>query len=350
MSSQIEVCFLDIEALITFQLEDNIQNHFQIVQKFIEAIKLIGEIEDENQHGLNSYKYHTTYYGYLRAIGDTENATNQERLAKRYEKYTNARTEETQHLNAVASNDINQDDNLNEISEDILINKIRRILENESFEINVVDKLISEIQRIFEKLIGITKTFEGYLEAINCEIYMNKLADSIINEKLIILKTNNDSEEHENSSKIKNVSTELINHLRCLKLFAHETAYSKRIEFISFISNFRDKMDQMEILSKNVTNTKEEINKRVRILSKCFHPDRTKNQDCPFVLQEIYKNQGDELLKLILDSKEHLLNKLKKNLELENHENHGNELWKITIDYHNASKGQWNKLKVLKKR
>ncbi|CAG8467005.1 2045_t:CDS:2, partial [Gigaspora rosea] len=196
-----------------------------------------------------------------------------------------------------------------------------------------------------QKRYELFETFEGYLEAINCEIYMNKLADSIINEKLIILKTNNDSEEHENSSKIKNVSTELINHLRCLKLFAHETAYSKRIEFISFISNFRDKMDQMEILSKNVTNTKEEINKRVRILSKCFHPDRTKNQDCPFVLQEIYKNQGDELLKLILDSKEHLLNKLKKNLELENHENHGNELWKITIDYHNASKGQWNKLK-----
>ncbi|CAG8797809.1 1431_t:CDS:1, partial [Gigaspora rosea] len=196
---------------------------------------------------------------------------------------------------------------------------------------------------------GITKTFEGYLEAIHCEIYMNKLADSIINEKLIILKANSDSEEHEKSSKNKNISTELINHLRCLKLFAHEAAYSKRIEFISFISDFRDKKDQMEILFKNVINTEEEINRRFRILSKCFHPDRTKNLDSPFVLQEISKSQDDELFKLILGFKEHLLNKLKKDLELENHENNGDKLWKIAIDFHNASKGQWNKLKILKK-
>ncbi|CAG8505931.1 11268_t:CDS:2 [Gigaspora rosea] len=119
---------------------------------------------------------------------------------------------------------------------------------------------------------------------------MNKSADSLINEKLIILNANSNSEEHENSSEIENVSTD-----------------------------------------------------------KYFHPDRTQNQNSPFVLQEIYKSQGDELFKLILGLKEHLLNKLEKVLELEDHEKYGNELWKITIDYHNASQGQWNKLKVLKK-
>ncbi|KAF0427120.1 hypothetical protein F8M41_006107 [Gigaspora margarita] len=276
--------------------------------------------QDENQHGLYSYKYHTTYYSYLRAIGDTENANKQERLAKRCEKFTNTRTEGTQfilYVNCVTSNDINQDNtNLKEILKEL--NKIRPILENELVEINVVDKLISEMQLNFEKLNRITKTFEA----------------------------NNDSEEHENSSEIKNVSTELINHMRCLKLFAHETAYSKRIEFISCIS---DAPNKMEILFNNIVNTEEEINRRSRILSKWFHPDRTKNKDCLFVLQEIYKTQGDELFKLILGFKEHLLNKLKKSLELEDYENHGNELWKITIDYHNASKGQWNKLKLLKK-
>ncbi|CAG8647337.1 12471_t:CDS:2, partial [Gigaspora rosea] len=150
----------------------------------------------------------------------------------------------------------------------------------------------------------------------------------------------------EKSTKIKTVSTELIDHLRCLKLFVHEAAYSKRIEFISFIS---DSPNKVEILFKNVVNTEERINRHVRILSKCFHEDRTKNQNSPFVLQEIYKSQGDELYKLILGFKEHLLNKLKITLKIEDYEKHGNELWKITIDYHNASKGQWNKLKILKK-
>ncbi|RIB05699.1 hypothetical protein C2G38_2218946 [Gigaspora rosea] len=259
----------------------NIQNHSEIVQKFGEAIILISEIEDENQHGLYSYKYHTTYYSYLSTIG------------KQFVLYAND----------VTTDDINQDDKLKEILE--TLNKIRPILENELVEINVVNKLISDIQRIFKKLIEITKTVEGYLEATNCEIYMNRIVDSLIIEKLIILKVNSDSEEHEKPSEIKNVSTELvekstkiktvstelIDHLRCLKLFVHEAAYSKRIEFISFIS---DSPNKMEILFKNVVNTEERINRH-------------------------------------------------------DYEKNGNELWKITIDYHNASKGKWNKLKILKK-
>ncbi|RIB03842.1 hypothetical protein C2G38_738461 [Gigaspora rosea] len=194
MNSQIDVCFSNIEALIRFQFEDNIQNHFEVDQKFKEVIS---EIEDENQHGLYSYKYHTTYYSYLRAIGDTENANKQERLAKRYERYANTRAEGTQfvlYANDAAIDDINQDDKLKEILE--TLDKIRPILEDELVEINVVNKLISDIKRIFERLNGITKTFEGYIEAINCEIYMNKLVDSLITEKLIILKANSSSEEH----------------------------------------------------------------------------------------------------------------------------------------------------------
>ncbi|CAG8799929.1 17417_t:CDS:1, partial [Cetraspora pellucida] len=60
-----------------------------------------------------------------------------------------------------------------------------------------------------------------------------------------------------------------------------------------------------------------------------------------------------ELFKLISEFKEHLLDNLNQSSEPEDKiddcEKYGHDLWKLTIDYHNASKGEWSKLKVLKK-
>ncbi|CAG8611851.1 8073_t:CDS:1, partial [Racocetra fulgida] len=351
MVAQIDAYFLDIDTLIKSHFKDNIQNRFEVEQKFKETLLSIIEIEadDEKQHGIYRYKYHTTYHSYLNAIGDMKGANKQEKLARGYEKYMFTRTEKPQpmlYADVAVSNDVNQDCNLEQkILEEL--DQIRPILKDELVEIKVVDTLISQIQQIFENLSIETKTFEGYLEAINCEIYMHRLADSLINEKLIILKANKNHDQglDNKSSKIKNVSTELIDHLKCLKLFAHDAAYSKRIKFISFLS---DSSNKVEILFKNIINTEEEINRRSRVLSSCFHPDKTRNAKSPYVLQEIYKSQGDEIFKLVQEFKEHLLSKLIKTLELADYEKYGNELWKIAIDYHNASKGQWNKLKVLK--
>ncbi|CAG8554265.1 5477_t:CDS:2, partial [Dentiscutata heterogama] len=72
----------------------------------------------------------------------------------------------------------------------------------------------------------------------------------------------------------------------------------------------------------------EEINKYARVLGSYFHPDRTKNLSSPFGLQGIYKSQLED--------------------DVNDYEKCKNDLWKIAIDYHNASKGQWSKLKVLK--
>ncbi|CAG8687674.1 14856_t:CDS:2, partial [Racocetra persica] len=257
---------------------------------------------------------------------------------RRYERYTSTRTEETP--NAISQN-------CKEILEEI--NQIHLILLlDELIKINLVNKLISAIQEIFERFSRVTRTFEGYLETINCEIYIHRLADSLINKKSIVLKTNSNNERglDNESLKIKNVSTELIDHLRCLEVFAHDAAYSKRKEFISFLSISSNKI---ELLFENSINTEKEINRRARVLSSCFHPDRTTNPKSPYVLREIHKSQGDELFNLIFGFRECLLNKLKKILELEGYEKYGNKLWQITIDYYNASKGHWNKLKVLKK-
>ncbi|RIB03840.1 hypothetical protein C2G38_2149316 [Gigaspora rosea] len=255
MSSQIDTCFSNLEALIRFQLEDNIQNHFEVDQKFKELIILICEIEDENQHGLYSYKYHTTYYSYLRAIGDTENANKQERLAKRCEKYTNTRTEGTQlvlYANCVVSNDINQDDNLKEILEEL--NQIRLILENELVEINVVDKLISDIQRTFEKLSRINKTFEvnggskekekneeGMSSDLNTEIKL----ENDFNNAMALIRTNTGNQgislfDREN---IRNtINKNLINTTTNLfiSLIHHQTSYEDDLRTKKDVNSYRN--------------------------------------------------------------------------------------------------------------
>ncbi|CAG8745728.1 13314_t:CDS:1, partial [Racocetra fulgida] len=328
-----------------------IQNQSDIEQKFKETFTLINELEADNnyQHNSYKYKYHTTYHNYLSVVGDEEGANKHEKIAKKYEKFVNAHTEEMKpvlYATDVESSADNQDSNLeNKILKEL--DQIRPILKDELTESDVVETLISEIKRVFEKLSKVPKTFEGYREAIDCEIYMNRIVEGLVHEKLIVLKGNSNSEKkHDNkSSKIKNVSIELIGHLRCLEAFAHDAAYSKRIEIVSYLS---DSSNKLEILFRNVINTEEEINKRARILSSWFHPDKTKNPTSPYMLRDKHKSQGDELFKLILGFKEHLLNKLKKTLELDNYVQYGRELWITTLDYNNASKGQWDKLKELK--
>ncbi|CAG8471740.1 6948_t:CDS:2 [Racocetra fulgida] len=446
MASPIDDIFLEIETLIELQLQDNIQNHSEVEQKFKDVFILINDIEvdDESQHGLYRYKYHTKYNSYLKTIGNMESANKQEKLAKKFEKYSNTysekmpfkilledvivnqdcnrkdekveevnkllKNENVEEINKLLKNEkveevneqlkneevdeplknekveeINKplknekveevnkplkNEKVEEVNEplknekveevnkplknekveevnqplknkkveevnkqlknekveevnkllkkfDELLKSTSKILVDELTETDLANKFIAEIEQIFEKLNRVITTFEGYGETIKYENYLCKLADNLINEKLIILEASETSDNsigvgklNHKPSKVKNISTELIDCLRSLKLLARE----------------------------------EEINKRARVFGSYFHPDRTKNPCCPLGLQGVYKSQGDELFKLIFGFKEHLLNKLKNS----DYEKYGNDLWKITMDYHNASKGQWSKLRVLK--
>src|SRR3954469_12598674 len=79
--------FSEIEDLIKLQLQDEIQ--LNINQKFKEVKELIDELEvdNEEQYKFFKYKYHAEYTSYLKAVGDVINASNQEKLAKRYENF-----------------------------------------------------------------------------------------------------------------------------------------------------------------------------------------------------------------------------------------------------------------------
>src|SRR6266487_1814984 len=84
LDEQISHCFSVIEGLIKLQLQDEIQ--LDINQKFKEVKELIDELEvnDEEQYKFFRYKYHTEYTNYLKAVGDVDNASQQEKLAKKY--------------------------------------------------------------------------------------------------------------------------------------------------------------------------------------------------------------------------------------------------------------------------
>lgn len=88
--SQIEIFFLEIENLVKHQ-DNKTLNQFNIEQKFNEVKEqLINCLEDDNEYGIFSHKYHTsdtTYANYLRINGKIDRADKQENLAKKFEKF-----------------------------------------------------------------------------------------------------------------------------------------------------------------------------------------------------------------------------------------------------------------------
>ncbi|POG70668.1 hypothetical protein GLOIN_2v1795060 [Rhizophagus irregularis DAOM 181602=DAOM 197198] len=141
---------------------------------------------------------------------------------------------------------------------------------------------------------------------------------------------------------------QLTSSLNILKSLASKSAYSNRLAFIYHTLNSQNKK---EILFGNTIFTEEEINKRFRDIALYFHSDKTNRPNTATWLQEKHQSLGAELLNSALEFKKNLLNDLIVILQNKGymtfHENKAYKLWKITIDYHNAAKGQWKKLKLL---
>ncbi|CAG8670970.1 13809_t:CDS:2 [Funneliformis caledonium] len=182
------------------------------------------------------------------------------------------------------------------------------------------DEVIKDIRKSFKELIELPKIFENYQNIVNYDISLRKVVDRLIDERLI----------------------------NKLKLLANQIAYLKRIEMIRDVLNSPNKED---ILFNNALS-EEEINKRYRNLVLNFHPDKTNRTNSPCSLQGEHKKLGAELFGYIIEIKEGLLTNYKKILSNEGwmfHKKNADQLWKITIDYRNAAKGQLDKLKTLKK-
>ncbi|CAG8586071.1 3140_t:CDS:1 [Funneliformis caledonium] len=210
--------------------------------------------------------------------------------------------------------------------------------------LDVIDvKVVKDIQNSFKVFNEIQPaTFESYQEIVNYEINFRNVANNLINEGLIRF-------QESRNSKIKDDNRQYFSSLNSLKLLASKMAYSKRIDFIRDVLNSSHKK---EMLFGNIMFTEEEINKRYRKLALYFHPDKTGQPNTPYSLQGEHKKLGDRLFRFGLNFKESFLDELKNTLKNEGwalHEKFANHLWKITIDYRNAAKGQLNNLKLLNK-
>jgi patatin-like phospholipase/acyl hydrolase len=357
---QIENFFLEIENLIKLNLQDETLNQSEVEQKFKEGKELIDKLEedDEERHGLFRYKYHTTYANYLKTNGEVEKANKQEKLAKKFENFSENpegmdtyRTESRLFVEATLEN-INQASNQEEENKENFQETVEEELKNlqGTLEGNVIDT----IRDTFKLFDDVPKSFEDYKNIVKYETILRRIADSPINESLIDLEksqTSNTSNENQKSTIInKENKQQMISSLEKLKSLANEAAYSKRVSFINCTLNSSNKR---EILFGNTLFTEEEINKRFRDLALYFHSDKTDRPNTPTWLQEKHKNLGDELFSFALKFKETLLNDLEEISQNEGyltfHEKKANNLWKIAIDYRNAAKGQWDKLKVLSK-
>ncbi|CAB4428228.1 unnamed protein product [Rhizophagus irregularis] len=146
------------------------------------------------------------------------------------------------------------------------------------------------------------KTFEDYKDIVSNETFLHKMVNNPINESLIDLDepqtsdTNKRSEDQ--TSRIKE-NKKLISSLNILKSLAIKAAYSKRLTFIYHALNSPNKKEILFKFKENLLND----------------------------LKEILQNEG----------------------YLTFHEKNANKLWKIAIDYRNAVKEQWSKLRLLRK-
>ncbi|RIA98080.1 hypothetical protein C1645_186170 [Glomus cerebriforme] len=351
---QIENCFLEIENLIKLRLQDKTLNQTEIEKKFKKGKQLIDSLEEEDddeQHGIFRYKYHTTYANYLRISGEADKASKQEKLAKKFEIffkkqriYSTYKTNSRLFMDSTLG-DINQASN-SEFQEAVAegLKGIQSILE---------DSVIKSIRQTFEQFDKIPKTFENYKEIVTHETILHKIADNTIHESLIDEQdqTSNINKQSEDQiSKIKENRQQLIFSLNLLKSLASSAAYAKRLAFMFHVLNSPNKK---EILFSNITFTEEEINKRFKDLALHFHSDKTNRPNTPTWLQEKHKNLGVELFNFALEFKEILLDDLEEVSRNEGyvifHEKKANDLWKNAIDYRNAAKGQWDKLKILEK-
>ncbi|CAG8482578.1 12346_t:CDS:1 [Acaulospora morrowiae] len=341
--SKINDFFLELEFLIGGQPNDS-----EVDKKFREGKELIDELEgiNEKQHGLFRYKYHTRYADYIKKRGDVENASRHENLAKKYEKF-NEPSRETYNYRTdfLLFTNVALEDNEKTSYPDEKC--AREAVEEELEKIQSIlrDEVVELFRQNFNKLFNDTpKSFLDFQNVIDLDINLRKLADNPISEELFNLEQVSPSDKE----KIEQIRKNLLTSLNVLRELSRGAAYLKRIGFMQQILNSPDKE---AILFSNILFTKEEIYKRFRELSLYFHPDKTNQPNTPYWLDDKHKELGAKLFEVAVKFKETLLMELEEVSRAEGfltfHEKKANMLWKISIDYRNAAKGQWNKLKIL---
>ncbi|RGB34889.1 hypothetical protein C1646_815091 [Rhizophagus diaphanus] len=311
---------VEIENLIELQLQENIQDKSEVKKKFREGKKLIDELEEDNEelYKFFKFKYHTTYASYLKTVGEVDNATKQQNLAKGYKNFESMDPYKKESILFPEAKL-----NLNQVSEEkSLLEEVEKQLKN--IQPILGDNILESIRQTFKQLIKLPVTFREYEEIVNYATHLDKTTDVLIYEGTINLEVPQNAETNE------------VEHLE------------HQIKAIHVLNSSNKK----EVLYSDTLFIEEEINKRSRKLASYFHPDKTNKPNTPNSLRGKHENLGADIFNITQEFRDILLSELRvasNNEGLSFHEKKANELWKLTIDFRNAAKGQWDKLKVLKK-
>ena len=132
--------------------------------------------------------------------------------------------------------------------------------------------------------------------------------------------------------------------LENLKLLALAAIDQNRLAFIQNVLALSGQIKK--IFFSNLLLTTENINRRYRELARQFHPDKAK------WIAAAYQIDAHDLMVLISDCKDDLLHNLARACaasgERTFYQEQGDNFWKLAMDYRYASKGEWDKLTMLR--
>lgn len=371
----IKQLFQELDELIQQYLSDQQQIYKNKVNHKLQEInKLIGLLEGEDDAKFNQFKvlYYQKYSSYLKVIGEDQKAATQDKLLEKYKKALKENSKETENLNAAQKNSNSklfeklnfgkfpsENQQLPDLSQLFIVEDLTQAKMHQAAEgvIDQIKKLKAVEELALEKIKEILQQInQGAIHNFIDYSQFNTYQASIINliDGLLLDLHNQDHSQETSQKKPKSITAtnkedldELVKCLEHLKLIANCIVYQTRVAFMRKV--LASPQPELLLFDQVLLLTRENITKRYKELSLSFHHDKTQNW-----LLDKDKPIGRDLSALINQLKDKLIQKLQYKAgqigsEFSFYQTKGDDFWKLTIDYQNASKKEWNKLKVLQK-
>lgn len=324
---KIEAHLQEVDKLIELRLTEG-EKHEKKLSKQLKSLKrLIADLEDEDEsvYGRYKYAYHSQNATYFNVMGKEKEEEKQKELAAKYEKFKRQETPDQKDALHAEPNDFSQ-------------------IEIDSLFVENKDQQ-AEIDRIEQKLL---KELEGHLKKES----LDNLKSFLKQVDVLSLKELDDYKAlTECEKQYRALITELLlttqdkkicGKLKKLNQLLLYKTYRPKIEFIQRLLALPN---TGEALFKGVELTEECVKKRYQKLVVLFHPDKSA------WLRNEHEVLAKDLTQRIHAYKEVLMKKLEQACSRSGmiafHKAAAYEAWKLAIDYRNASRGQWSKLKVL---
>ena len=329
--------FQQIEAMIQDKFLKNISNENEI-KKVFKQIKEIMEEEieanDIDEYNHLKYVFHSKSSAFYKVLGLEKEATNHEKLAQQNEKYVRKEDkklsqkeeskmdgEESKHQEKPNISEFFAEAGEKDIQnyENEAMANLELLIDFEAF------KTISDLMKLAKQK---PNTFDDFQEIRKLEVSL----ENSFNE--LNLRIYDESQNQTNKES-----------LAIIQKLARHWIYTGKAEFTMKVLG---SPDPKVLLFGRMLQNEEEINKKYKELVLCFHPDKASwartEEDREFIYELCVKI--NEIKNSLIEKFEHEAQKVGK---IDFYEEKGHNYWGYVQDYRNASKGDWSKLKILKK-